>query len=104
MPYEMVRATTADTSHGFVSWTPYPAKADSKSQPIGRRYNPEMIQITKPVDWIFVAVASDFFVFVIWLQASPGCYAVYSLVAAASMSVSAMCILSRSPMETRPIN
>jgi hypothetical protein len=53
MPYETVSATTAGTSHGFVSCAPYPTIEDSSNQTIGRRYNPEMIQIGKLVDWIF---------------------------------------------------
>jgi hypothetical protein len=51
MPYETVNAATAGTSHGFVSGAPYLPIVDSRNQTIGRRYNPEMIQIRKPVDW-----------------------------------------------------
>ena len=53
MPYETVRAATVGTSHGLVSCAPYPPIVDSRNQTIGRRYNPEMIQIRKLVDWIF---------------------------------------------------
>jgi hypothetical protein len=53
MPYETVNAATAGTSHGFVSGAPYLPIVDSRNQTIGRRYNPEMIQIRKLVDWIF---------------------------------------------------
>jgi hypothetical protein len=52
VPYETVSAATAGTSHGFV-WAPYATIVDSRNQTIGRRYNPEMIQIRKLVDWIF---------------------------------------------------
>jgi hypothetical protein len=53
IPYETVSAATAGTSHGFVSCAPYATIVDSRNQTIGRRYNPEMIQIRKLVDWIF---------------------------------------------------
>jgi hypothetical protein len=49
MPYETVSVTTAGKSHGFV-WAPYATIVDSRNQTIGRRYNPEMIQIRKLVD------------------------------------------------------
>lgn len=52
MPYETVSTITAGTSHGLVSCAPYPPIVDSKSQTIGRRYNPEMIQIRKLPDWM----------------------------------------------------
>ena len=52
MPYETVSVTTAGKSRGFV-WAPYATIVDSRNQTIGRRYNPEMIQIRKLVDWIF---------------------------------------------------
>src|SRR4029077_7561317 len=51
IPYETVSAATAGTSHGFVSCAPYATIVDSRNQTIGRRYNPEIIQIRKPVDW-----------------------------------------------------
>jgi hypothetical protein len=51
MLYETVSATTVGTSH--VSCAPDPPILDSRNQTIGRRYNPEMIQIRKLVDWIF---------------------------------------------------
>ena len=51
IPYERVRAATAGTSHGFISCAPYLPIADSRNQTIGRRYNPEMIQIRRLVDW-----------------------------------------------------
>ena len=50
MPYETVSATTVGTSHGLVSCAPYATIVDSRNQTIGRRYNPEMIQIRKPVE------------------------------------------------------
>jgi hypothetical protein len=50
MPYETLSVTTAGTSHDLVPCAPYPI-ADSRNQTIGRRYNPEMIQIRK-LDWI----------------------------------------------------
>jgi hypothetical protein len=50
MPYETVSATTVGTSHGLVSRAPYATIVDSRNQIIGRRYNPEMIQISKLVD------------------------------------------------------
>jgi hypothetical protein len=50
MPYEIVRATTVGTSHGLVSCAPYAVIVDSRNQTIGRRYNPEMIQIRRLVD------------------------------------------------------
>jgi hypothetical protein len=53
MPYETVNVTTAGTSHGLVAYAPYATILDSRNQTIERRYNPEMIQIRKPVDWIF---------------------------------------------------
>ena len=53
IPYETVSAATAGMSHGFVSCAPYATIVDSRNQTIGRRYNPEMIQIRKLVDWIF---------------------------------------------------
>ena len=53
MPYETVSAATVGTSHGSVSCAPYATIVDSRNQTIGRRYNPEMIQIRKLVDWIF---------------------------------------------------
>ena len=53
MPYETVSAATAGMSHGLVSCAPYATIVDSRNQTIGRRYNPEMIQIRKLVDWIF---------------------------------------------------
>ena len=61
MPYETVSVTTAGKNHGFV-WAPYATIVDSRNQTIGRRYNPEMIQIRKRVDWIFseLRLASDF--------------------------------------------
>jgi hypothetical protein len=46
IPYETVRAATACMSHGLVSCAPYATIVDSKNQPIRRRYNPEMIQIS----------------------------------------------------------
>jgi len=49
IPYETVSAATACMSHGFV-WAPYPPIVDSRSQSMGRRYNPEMIQIRKLVE------------------------------------------------------
>ena len=52
MPYETVSAATVGTSHGLVSYAPY-ATIDSRNQTIERRYNPEMIQIRRLVDWIF---------------------------------------------------
>ena len=51
MPYETMSAATVGTSHGSVSCAPYATIVDSRHQTIGRRYNPEMIQIRKPVDW-----------------------------------------------------
>jgi len=62
IPNETVSAATAGTSHGFVSCAPYATIVDSRNQTIGRRYNPEMIQIRKLVDWIFLNedLASDF--------------------------------------------
>jgi hypothetical protein len=53
IPYETVSAATAGMSHDLVSCAPYPTIVDSRNQTIGRRYNPEMIQIRKLVDWIF---------------------------------------------------
>jgi hypothetical protein len=53
MPYETVNAAAGGTSHGLVSCPPYPPIVVSRNQTIGRRYNPEMIQIRKLVDWIF---------------------------------------------------
>jgi len=53
MPYETVSVATAGTSHGLGSCAPYPTIVDSRNQTIGRRYNPEMIQIRRLVDWIF---------------------------------------------------
>ena len=50
MPYETVSAATACMSHGLVSCAPYPPIVDSRSQSMGRRYNPEMIQIRKLVE------------------------------------------------------
>ena len=50
MPYETVSAATVGTSHGLVSCAPYPPIVDSRSQSMGRRYNPEMIQIRKLVE------------------------------------------------------
>ena len=50
IPYETVRAATAGASHGLVSGAAYLPIADSRNQTIGRRYNPEMIQIRKLVD------------------------------------------------------
>ena len=50
MPYETVSAATVGTSHGSVSCAPYPTIVDSRNQTIGRRYNPEMIQMRKLVD------------------------------------------------------
>ena len=50
MPYETVSTATAGTSHGLVSCAPYPPIVDSRSQSMGRRYNPEMIQIRKLVE------------------------------------------------------
>ena len=55
MPYETVSAATVGMSHGLGSCAPYPPIVDSRSQSIVRRYNPEMIQIRKLVDWIFSA-------------------------------------------------
>jgi len=52
MPYETVSTTTAGTSHGSVSCAPYATIVDNSNQTIGRRYNPETIQIRKLVDWI----------------------------------------------------
>jgi hypothetical protein len=59
MPYETVSVTTAGKSHGFV-WAPYATIVDSRNQTIGRRYNPEMIQIRKRVDWIFSELRCGF--------------------------------------------
>jgi hypothetical protein len=53
MPYETVSVATAGTSHGLGSCAPYPTIVDNRNQTIGRRYNPEMIQIRRLVDWIF---------------------------------------------------
>ena len=50
MPYETVSATTAGMSHGWISCAPYGTIVASRNQTIGRRYNPEMIQIRKLVD------------------------------------------------------
>ena len=50
IPYETVSAATACMSHGLVSCAPYPPIVDSRSQSMGRRYNPEMIQIRKLVE------------------------------------------------------
>jgi hypothetical protein len=50
MPYETVRAITVGISHGLVSCAPYPPIVVSRNQTIGRRYNPEMIQIRRLVD------------------------------------------------------
>jgi hypothetical protein len=51
MPYETVRAITVAISHGLVSCAPYPPIVVSRNHTIGRRYNPEMIQIRRLVDW-----------------------------------------------------
>jgi hypothetical protein len=53
MPYETVSATTVGTSHGLGSCASKATIVDSRNQTIGRRYNPEMIQIRKLVDWFF---------------------------------------------------
>jgi hypothetical protein len=50
IPYETVSAAAAGMSHGVVPCAPYVTIVDSRNQTIGRRYNPEMIQIRKPVD------------------------------------------------------
>jgi hypothetical protein len=57
---ETVRAATAGTSHGLVSCAPYATIVDSRNQTIGRRYNPEMIQIRKLVDSIFSVLRFGF--------------------------------------------